>query len=47
MFRLVRGGNEVPLRVDAIDDTFLSFDLNGEVKLPDTVSAVMNDGSRR
>ena len=47
VFRLVRGGNEVPLRVDAIDDTFLSFDLNGEVKLPDTVSAVMNDGSRR
>lgn len=46
VFRLVRGGNEVPLRVDAIDDTFLSFDLNGEVKLPDTVSAVMNDGSR-
>ncbi|MBR6753871.1 MAG: glycosyl hydrolase 53 family protein [Clostridia bacterium] len=47
VFRLVRQGNEVPVTADAIDDTTLMIDLNGEVILPDTVNAVMNDNSRQ
>ena len=45
VFGLLRTGQEAPLRVDAIADTHLEFDLNGEVTLPNTVHAVMNDGS--
>ena len=47
VFRLVRTGQEVPLRVDALDEITLFCDINGEIALPDTVPAVMNDGSRR
>lgn len=47
VFKLVRGGNQVELKADAIDDTILMIDLNGEVVLPDTVNAVMNDNSRQ
>ena len=47
VFKLVRGGNQAELKADAIDDTILMIDLNGEVVLPDTVNAVMNDNSRQ
>ena len=47
LFRLLRGGNEVPVAADALEDTELTVDLNGDVRLPETVEAVMNDGSRR
>ncbi len=47
LFRLVREGNVVPVTADAIDDTTLMIDLNGEVILPDRVNAVMNDNSRQ
>lgn len=45
-FRLLRTGQEVEVRPDAIDDPVLTCDLAGEILLPETVSAVMNDGSR-
>ena len=46
-FNLVRQGNIVPLKADAIDDTTLMIDLTEEIVLPDTVNAVMNDNSRQ
>ena len=47
MFSLVRGGNEIENRADAIEDTELILDLNGEVILPETVNAVMLDNSKQ
>ncbi|MBO4384060.1 MAG: glycosyl hydrolase 53 family protein [Clostridia bacterium] len=46
MFNLVKYGNEVPVKADAIEDITLSFDLYGEITLPGTVKAVMNDDSK-
>ncbi|MGN0793755.1 MAG: glycosyl hydrolase 53 family protein [Aristaeellaceae bacterium] len=46
-FGLVRRGNLVPVRADAIEDTTLMIDLTDEIVLPDTVNAVMNDNSRQ
>ncbi len=46
VFRLVREGNEVPLKADVIEDTLITCDIGKEIQLPETVSAVMNDGSR-
>ncbi len=45
VFELMRTGQEVPLAPDAIADTNLMFDLSADIALPDTVSAIMNDGS--
>ena len=47
VFALVRQGNTVENRADAIEDTTLIFDLNGDVTLPDTVNAVMLDNSKK
>jgi len=47
VFRLLRMGNQVPVVPDAIEDVHLELDLAGEIKLPETVNAIMNDGSRR
>lgn len=47
VFRLMRTGNEVPLTVDAMEDARLMVDLNGDINLPQTVFAVMNDGSKQ
>ena len=46
-FNLVRSGNIVPVKADAIDDTTLMIDLTEAVVLPDTVNAVMNDNTRQ
>ncbi len=46
-FNLVRSGNIVPVKADAVDDTTLMIDLTEEVVLPDTVNAVMNDNTRQ
>lgn len=46
-FNLVRSGNIVPVKADAIDDTILMIDLTEAVVLPDTVNAVMNDNTRQ
>ena len=47
VFRLMKTGQSAPLRVDALDDTVLECDLAGEIVLPETVHAVMNDNSRQ
>ena len=47
VFRLVRSGNEIENRPDAIEDTDLIIDLNGQIKLPETVDAIMLDNSRQ
>lgn len=46
LFELCRKGNEIPLKADAIEDVRLQIDLNDDIILPDTVNALMNDGSR-
>ena len=47
VFSLVRTGNEIENRPDAIEDTNLMLDLSGEIKLPETVNAIMLDNSRQ
>ena len=47
VFSLVRNGNDVELRADAVEDTELILDLSGEVVLPDTVNAIMLDNSKQ
>ncbi|MBR6666756.1 MAG: glycosyl hydrolase 53 family protein [Clostridia bacterium] len=47
VFRLIRQGNDVPVRVDALEDVTLMIDLTGEIMLPETVNAVMSDNSRQ
>ena len=46
VFNLVKTGSIVPLAADALEEVHLMIDLNGEIALPDTVNAIMNDGSR-
>ena len=46
VFRLLKQGNELPLRPDAIEDTSITVDLAGELSMPETVNAVMSDNSR-
>ena len=46
VFSLVRAGNQVKNRADAIEDTNLMLDLAGEVVLPETVNAIMLDNSK-
>ena len=46
-FSYLRTGHEVPLGPDAIPDTYVTFDVNEDVVLPETVDAVLNDGSSR
>ena len=45
LFRLLRTGNAVEPRPDAIEDTVLRVDLTDTIRLPETVNAVMTDGS--
>ena len=47
VFGLVRDGNVVENKADAIEDVNLICDLNGEVVLPETVNAVMLDNSKQ
>jgi len=47
VFSLMREGNELEIRADAVEDTNLILDLAGEIVLPDTVKAVMNDNSKQ
>lgn len=41
VWNLVRFGNEVEPKADAIRDTALSFDLKGKIELPETVDAIL------
>ena len=47
VFSLVETGNIVENRADAIEDTSLIIDLNGDIILPDLVNAIMLDNSRQ
>ena len=47
VFGLVKNGNTVENKADAIEDVNLIFDLNGEVVLPETVNAIMLDNSKQ
>ena len=47
VFGLVREGNTVENKADAIEDVNLIIDLNGEIVLPTEVNAVMLDNSKR
>ena len=47
VFSLVRSGNAVEIKADAIEDTDLIIDLNGDVILPETVNAIMSDNSKQ
>lgn len=47
VFRLMRTGNELPLAADALEDVSLICDLNAPITLPETVNAVMTDGSKQ
>ncbi len=47
MFNLLKTGQEAPLRVDALEEATLYCDINGEISLPQTVPAIMNDNSRQ
>ncbi len=47
VFKLLRQGNVIPVKADAIEDTNMICDLNGDVALPETVNAIMSDNSRQ
>ncbi|MBQ6646468.1 MAG: glycosyl hydrolase 53 family protein, partial [Clostridia bacterium] len=47
VFGLMRGGNEIALKPDAIENAYVTNDINGAIALPESVNAVMNDGSKR
>ena len=47
VFSLVREGNVVENLADAVETVELIVDLGSEIKLPETVSAVMRDNSRK
>lgn len=47
VFALMKKGNNVANKADAIEDVNLICDLNGEINLPTTVNAVMLDDSKQ
>ena len=47
VWNLVRYGNEVEPKADAIRDTVLSFDLKGTIELPETVDAILTSNETR
>jgi len=47
VFALMREGNEVENKADALEDVNLIIDRNGDILLPETVNAVMLDNSKQ
>ncbi len=47
VFQLLRSGNYPKVVPDAIENSFVTCDINGKIALPESVSAVMNDASRQ
>ncbi len=47
VFGLMRGGNEVEIVPDAIENSYVTCDINAAIALPETVNAVMNDNSKQ
>ena len=46
IFNLVRYGNTVPAQPDALETLTLSFDVGSPIVLPESVNAIMTDGSK-
>ena len=46
IFNLVRYGNEVEPKVDAVEDVNLTVDIGKPIQLPENVNALMTDGSK-
>ena len=47
IFNLVRYGNEVEPKADALEDVHLICDIGKPITMPDTINAVMTDGSKQ
>lgn len=47
VFALLREGNALEIKPDAIEDSNVICDLNSEIVLPETVNAVMTDNSKQ
>ncbi|MGM9969243.1 MAG: arabinogalactan endo-1,4-beta-galactosidase [Anaeroplasma sp.] len=47
LFNLVKTGNIIEIKADAIADTTIICDLAGEIELPKTVNAIMSDDSKQ
>ncbi len=47
VFSLVKEGNELEPKADAIEDTNLIIDLNGDITMPEKVNAILTDNSRK
>ena len=45
VFNLVRYGNDAPIKADALEDVVMTCDIRSTITLPDTVNAIMTDGS--
>jgi arabinogalactan endo-1,4-beta-galactosidase len=46
IFNLVRYGNQVELRADALEDVQMVCDIGKPITMPETVNAIMTDGSK-
>ena len=47
VFNLVRYGNDAPAVPDALETLTLTFDVGSPIALPDTINAIMTDGSKQ
>ncbi|MBR4501297.1 MAG: glycosyl hydrolase 53 family protein [Clostridia bacterium] len=47
VFKYLREGHAAQIVPDSVDDVEITVDIGQDIRLPDTVSAVMNDNSRR
>ena len=47
VFGLMKNGNNVATKPDAIEDTTIICDLNGKITLPEKVNAIMTDNSKQ
>lgn len=47
LFELVKKGNEIEVKADAIEDTTIICDLAGDIVLPTKVNAIMSDNSKK
>ena len=47
VFNLVRYGNDAELCADALEDVNMTCDVGKEIVLPETINAIMNDGSKQ
>lgn len=47
VFGLMKTGNIIETKADAIEDTTIICDLNGKISLPEKVNAVMTDNSKK